>query len=74
LVHQYDVHVQIHGLPTGCRRLHLSAGTLVAQRFCALVGDDTRVHAAIGLNAVRETRAAREHVAAGITWEALSAA
>jgi NADPH-dependent 2,4-dienoyl-CoA reductase/sulfur reductase-like enzyme len=71
---QYDLRVQIHGLPERCHRLHLSAGTLAARRFCALMGDDSRVHAAIGINAVRETRAAREQVMAAMSREAMSIA
>ncbi|MET8757755.1 FAD-dependent oxidoreductase [Lentzea sp. NPDC004782] len=67
---QYDLKVQIYGLPRGADRFALTEGSVDERSLVGLYGKDDRVCAAVGINKIRAVRAARALVAAPTSWDA----
>jgi len=70
---QYDLKIQIHGLPRGADTFAVTGGSLADRKLVALYGKDARVRAAVGINMIRPLRAARAFVATPTPWEAATA-
>jgi len=70
---QYDLKIQIYGLPRGADTFAVTEGALADRRLVGLYGKDTKVRAAVGINMVRPVRAARALVATPTAWEAATA-
>lgn len=66
---QYDLKVQIYGLPHEADRVEIIDGSLADRKFTALYGQNGHVCAAVGVNLVRPLRALRRHVAAQTVWD-----
>lgn len=66
---QYDLKVQIFGMPGGADQFALVDGDIAERKFAALCGRNGYVCAAVGVNMVRPLRALRKHVATGTAWE-----
>jgi 3-phenylpropionate/trans-cinnamate dioxygenase ferredoxin reductase subunit len=67
---QYELKIQIYGLPRGGDRFAVTEGTLADRKLVALYGKNDRVRAAVGINMVRPVRAARALVANQTAWDA----
>jgi 3-phenylpropionate/trans-cinnamate dioxygenase ferredoxin reductase subunit len=61
---QYDLKIQIYGLPRGADSFTVTDGSLDERRLVAVYGRDGRARAAVGINMIRPLRAARSLVAA----------
>ncbi|GAB2964688.1 pyridine nucleotide-disulfide oxidoreductase [Amycolatopsis acidiphila] len=70
---QYDLRIQIHGLPRGADAFAVTEGSLADRKLVALYGKDAQVRAAVGINMVRPARAARALVATPTAWETATA-
>jgi 3-phenylpropionate/trans-cinnamate dioxygenase ferredoxin reductase subunit len=60
---QYDLKIQIYGLPRGADSFTVTDGSLEDRKFVAVYGKAGRVRAAVGINMIRPLRAARSRVA-----------
>ncbi len=60
---QYDLKIQIHGLPRGADSFTVTDGSLDDRAFVAVYGSHGRARAAVGVNMIRPLRAARSLVA-----------
>ncbi|MCW2898582.1 MAG: fprC [Streptosporangiaceae bacterium] len=65
---QYDRKIQIYGLPKGTDRFAVTQGSLAERELVALYGKNDLVRAAVGINMVRQVRAARALVATPTPW------
>lgn len=61
---QYDLKIQIYGLPRGADTFTITDGSLDDRKLVGLYGRAGRVRAAVGINMIRPLRAARALVAA----------
>jgi NADPH-dependent 2,4-dienoyl-CoA reductase/sulfur reductase-like enzyme len=61
---QYDLKIQIYGLPRGADSFTITDGSLADRKLVAVYGKQGRVCAAVGINMIRPLRAARALVAA----------
>ncbi|MCW2511147.1 MAG: ferredoxin reductase [Mycobacterium sp.] len=60
---QYDLKIQIYGLPRGAESFTVTDGSLADRKLVGVYGTDGRVRAAVGINMIRPLRAARSLVA-----------
>jgi 3-phenylpropionate/trans-cinnamate dioxygenase ferredoxin reductase subunit len=60
---QYDLKIQIYGLPRGADSFTVTDGSLADRKLVAVYGKDGRACAAVGINMIRPMRAARSWVA-----------
>lgn len=60
---QYDLKIQIYGLPRGADSFTVTDGSLADRKLVAVYGKDGRACAAVGINMIRPLRAARSWVA-----------
>jgi NADPH-dependent 2,4-dienoyl-CoA reductase/sulfur reductase-like enzyme len=60
---QYDLKIQIYGLPRGADSFTVTDGSLAERKLVALYGKDGRTRAAVGINMIRPLRTARSLVA-----------
>jgi 3-phenylpropionate/trans-cinnamate dioxygenase ferredoxin reductase subunit len=60
---QYDLKIQLYGLPRGADSFTVTDGSLDERRLVAVYGKVGRARAAIGINMIRPLRAARKLVA-----------
>ncbi|MDT5195952.1 MAG: hypothetical protein QOH20_2706, partial [Mycobacterium sp.] len=60
---QYDLKIQIHGLPRGADSFTVIDGNIDGRKLVAIYGKDGRARAAVGINMIRPLRAARSLVA-----------
>jgi 3-phenylpropionate/trans-cinnamate dioxygenase ferredoxin reductase subunit len=60
---QYDLKIQIHGLPRGADSFTVTDGSLDQRKFVAVYGSHGKARAAVGINMIRPLRAARSLVA-----------
>ncbi|GHF36879.1 3-phenylpropionate/trans-cinnamate dioxygenase ferredoxin reductase subunit [Amycolatopsis bartoniae] len=67
---QYDLKIQIHGLPRGADGFAITEGSLGDRSLLALYGKNGAVRAAVGVNRIRPARQARALVANGAPWAA----
>ncbi|MEC3982796.1 NAD(P)/FAD-dependent oxidoreductase, partial [Amycolatopsis sp. H20-H5] len=65
---QYEVKVQVHGVPSEDADFRIVAGDPADGRFAALYGVDGRVSAALTWNLPREARTLRPHVVNRTSW------
>jgi NADPH-dependent 2,4-dienoyl-CoA reductase/sulfur reductase-like enzyme len=61
---QYDLKIQIYGLPRGAESFTITDGSLDDRKLVGLYGKGGRVRAAVGINMIRPLRTARALVAA----------
>ncbi|CAN5418256.1 FAD-dependent oxidoreductase [soil metagenome] len=61
---QYDLKIQIYGLPRGAESFTITDGSLDDRKLVGLYGRGGRVRAAVGINMIRPLRTARALVAA----------
>lgn len=61
---QYDLKIQIYGLPRGAESFTITDGGLDGRKLVGIYGKGGRVRAAVGINMIRPLRAARALVAA----------
>jgi NADPH-dependent 2,4-dienoyl-CoA reductase/sulfur reductase-like enzyme len=61
---QYDLKIQLYGLPRGANSFTVTDGSIADRRFVAVYGERGRVRAAVGIDMIRPLRAARSLVAA----------
>ncbi|CAN5816103.1 FAD-dependent oxidoreductase [soil metagenome] len=61
---QYDLKIQIYGVPRGADSFTVTDGSLDDRKLVGIYGKDGRVCAAVGINMIRPLRAARALVAA----------
>ncbi|CAN5814705.1 FAD-dependent oxidoreductase [soil metagenome] len=61
---QYDLKIQIYGLPRGSESFTITDGRLEDHKLVGIYGKSGRVRAAVGINMIRPLRAARALVAA----------
>jgi 3-phenylpropionate/trans-cinnamate dioxygenase ferredoxin reductase subunit len=59
---QYDLKIQIYGLPRGADSFTVTDGSLQDRKLVALYGKGGRVRAAVGINMIRPLRTARSLV------------
>jgi 3-phenylpropionate/trans-cinnamate dioxygenase ferredoxin reductase subunit len=59
---QYDLKIQIYGLPRGADSITVTDGSLQDRKLVALYGKGGRVRAAVGINMIRPLRTARSLV------------
>lgn len=69
---QYDLKIQIFGLPRAAESFEIIEGDIADGRFTAVYGRDGRVCAAVGVNMVRPLRRLRRHVANQTSWSDLA--
>jgi NADPH-dependent 2,4-dienoyl-CoA reductase/sulfur reductase-like enzyme len=67
---QYDLKIQIYGLPRGAEKFALTEGSVDDRALVGVYGKDDRVCAAVGINKIRAIRAARALVATPTSWDA----
>jgi NADPH-dependent 2,4-dienoyl-CoA reductase/sulfur reductase-like enzyme len=67
---QYDLKIQIYGLPRGADRFAVTEGSVAGRKLVAVYGKSGVVRAAVGINMARPVRAARALVATPIPWDA----
>jgi NADPH-dependent 2,4-dienoyl-CoA reductase/sulfur reductase-like enzyme len=67
---QYDLKIQIYGLPRGAGQFAVTEGSLADRKLVAVYGKGGLVRAAAGINMARPVRAARALVAAPTPWDA----
>jgi NADPH-dependent 2,4-dienoyl-CoA reductase/sulfur reductase-like enzyme len=60
---QYDLKIQIYGLPRGADSFTVTDGSLAERTFVAVYGSAGKARAAVGINMIRPLRAARSLVA-----------
>jgi NADPH-dependent 2,4-dienoyl-CoA reductase/sulfur reductase-like enzyme len=60
---QYDLKIQIHGLPRGADSFTVTDGSLDQRKLVAVYGSHGKARAAVGINMIRPLRAARSLVA-----------
>ena len=60
---QYDLKIQIHGLPRGADSFTVTDGSIDERKLVAIYGEGGRARAAVGINMIRPLRAARSLVA-----------
>jgi 3-phenylpropionate/trans-cinnamate dioxygenase ferredoxin reductase subunit len=60
---QYDLKIQIYGLPRGADSFTITDGSIDERKLVALYGKGARTRAAVGINMIRPLRAARSLVA-----------
>ncbi|MBO0843136.1 MAG: FAD-dependent oxidoreductase, partial [Nocardioides sp.] len=65
---QYDLKIQIHGLPRGAETAQVTEGSAAERSLVALYARGGLVRAAVGVNRIRPTREARKLVAARAPW------
>jgi 3-phenylpropionate/trans-cinnamate dioxygenase ferredoxin reductase subunit len=65
---QYDLKIQIYGLPRGAESFAVTEGSLADRKLVGLYGEQGHVRAAVGLNMIRPLRAARALVATPTPW------
>jgi NADPH-dependent 2,4-dienoyl-CoA reductase/sulfur reductase-like enzyme len=67
---QYDLKIQIYGLPRGAEKFALTEGSVDDRALVGVYGKDDRVCAAVGINKIRAIRAAHALVATPTSWDA----
>lgn len=65
---QYDLKIQIYGLPRGADSFAVTEGSLADRKLVGLYGKQGQVRAAVGINMIRPLRAARALVATPTSW------
>jgi 3-phenylpropionate/trans-cinnamate dioxygenase ferredoxin reductase subunit len=60
---QYDLKIQIYGLPRDTDSFSVTDGSLDERKLVAVYGKNGRARAAVGVNMIRPLRAARSLVA-----------
>jgi 3-phenylpropionate/trans-cinnamate dioxygenase ferredoxin reductase subunit len=65
---QYDLKIQIYGLPRGAESFAVTEGSLADRKLVGLYGEQGQVRAAVGINMIRPLRAARALVATPTPW------
>jgi NADPH-dependent 2,4-dienoyl-CoA reductase/sulfur reductase-like enzyme len=65
---QYDLKIQIYGLPRGAESFAVTEGSLADRKLVGLYGEQGQVRAAVGINMIRPLRAARALVATPTSW------
>jgi 3-phenylpropionate/trans-cinnamate dioxygenase ferredoxin reductase subunit len=71
---QYDLTIQIYGLPRGAERSMITEGSAGERSLLALYGAQGRVRAAAGINRIRPARQARALISAASPWNEVTAA
>ncbi|GHF35793.1 3-phenylpropionate/trans-cinnamate dioxygenase ferredoxin reductase subunit [Amycolatopsis bartoniae] len=65
---QYDLKIQIHGLPRGAEGFAVTEGSSDERSLLALYNRNGAVRAAVGVNRIRATRQARALIAKNTPW------
>jgi hypothetical protein len=60
---QYDLKLQIYGLPRGADSFTVTDGSLAERKLVGIYGKSGRARAAVGINMIRPLRNARSLVA-----------